>query len=268
MPARLLGKALAGVDEHEAQVGGRFTAASTAIDASLTRMPLAILDIAYPGLGLSGSASGSFTIATANGAAPTGKANVTIRRLSRAGLVLSSRPIDVGVAAVLSPDKLGLRAVIASAGKTIGRAKARFAPLGNGGLVAELLNAPLFAQVRYSGSADTLWRLTGSEIFDLSGPIAIGADIGGRATDPQIRGSIRAQNARLESAVTGMVISGLNVEARFSGPQLLFTRLSGATGDGGSIDGRGSVTFSGGRRLGAGSRWQSRHQPMVRGAYW
>ena len=39
----------------------------------------------------------------------------------------------------------------------IGRAQARFSPMGNGPLVAELLNAPMFAQLRYTGPADTLW---------------------------------------------------------------------------------------------------------------
>ena len=44
-----------------------------------------------------------------------------------------------------------MRAVAASEGKIIGRAQARFAPMGGGPLVAELMNAPLFAQLRYRG---------------------------------------------------------------------------------------------------------------------
>ena len=77
-----------------------------------------------------------------------------------------------------------MRAVAASDGAIVGRAQARFAPLGSGPLVAELMNAPLFAQLRYSGPADTLWRLTGSEVIDMSGPLAVGADIGGRLAEP------------------------------------------------------------------------------------
>ena len=217
------------------------------VHAQLNAMPLEVIDIINPGLDLSGTATGRLDYAWKGNR--SGRLDLKVRGLSRAGLVLSSRPIDVGVAAIINDGNAALRAVAVSEGKTVGRAQARFAPLGGGPLVAELMNAPLFAQLRYAGSADTLWRLTGSEIFDLSGPISIGADIGGRATDPQIRGSLRVQNGRLESPVTGMVLSGLNVEARFSGPQLLFTRLGGATTDGGSIDGRGSVTFSGGKTL-------------------
>ena len=64
-----------------------------------------------------------------------------------------------------------------------------------GPLVAELMNAPLFAQLRYAGPADTLWRLTGSEVIDMSGPLAVGADIGGRLANPEIRGSLKTPTA-------------------------------------------------------------------------
>ena len=65
-----------------------------------------------------------------------------------------------------------------------------------GPTLAALLNAPMRMQVRYQGPVDTLWRLSGVELFDLSGPIAIGADIGGRLVDPLIRGSLqRARRA-------------------------------------------------------------------------
>jgi translocation and assembly module TamB len=107
----------------------------------------------------------------------------------------------------------------------------------------------LFAQLRYAGPADTLWRLTGSEVIDMSGPLAVGADIGGRLADPVIRGSLRTQNARLESQVTGMVIDQVNADAHFSGPQLIFSKIAGQTSGGGSVSGSGSVTFSGGAAL-------------------
>ncbi len=247
----------------EAQVGGRFTAASTAIDASLTRMPLAILDIAYPGLGLSGSASGSFTIATANGAAPTGKANVTIRGLSRAGLVLSSRPIDVGVAAVLSPDKLGLRAVIASAGKTIGRAQAQLAPLGQGDLASRITNARLFGQLRYSGPADTLWRLTGVELFDLSGPVAIGADVVGTLANPTLRGVVQANGARIESATTGTVLTNVQATGRFGGSRLVIDRFGADAGKGGRVTGTGQFEFAAAAGIGLDLALQADKAVMI-----
>ncbi len=93
----------------------------------------------------------------------SGSLNLTVRGLSRSGLVLASQPIDLGIAAILTGDKAGLRATAVSNGQTIGRAQARFAPLGNGPVMAELMNAPLFAQLRYQGPAHTLWRVSGIE---------------------------------------------------------------------------------------------------------
>jgi translocation and assembly module TamB len=80
-----------------------------------------------------------------------------------------------------------------------------------------------------------------------AGPLAVGADIGGRWTNPVIRGSLRTQNGRLESQVTGMVITNVTSVARFVGPQLIFSQISGSTPGGGSVAGNGTVTFSGGR---------------------
>jgi translocation and assembly module TamB len=229
-----------------ATVSGR-SGSRPEVHAQVARMPLEVLDIAWPGLDLAGSATGRLDYAWKGNR--SGRLDLKVRGLSRAGLVLASKPIDVGIAAVVSGNQAGLRAIAASAGAIIGRAQARFAPMGGGPLVAELMNAPLLAQLRYTGPADTLWRLSGTEVIDLSGPLAVGADISGRLADPVIRGSLKTQNARLESAVTGMVITNLASQARFSGPQLIFSQISGATSGGGSVNGTGNVTFAGGKTL-------------------
>jgi translocation and assembly module TamB len=229
-----------------ATVSGR-SGSAPEVHAQLGGMPLEVLDLFWPNLDLSGSASGRVDYAWKSNR--SGRLDLKIRGLSRAGLVLASKPIDVGIAAAVNGNQAAMRAVAASDGAIVGRAQARFAPLGSGPLVAELMNAPLFAQLRYSGPADTLWRLTGSEVIDMSGPLAVGADIGGRLASPVIRGSLKTQDARLESQVTGMVIDKLAADARFSGPQLIFSQISGQTSGGGSISGSGSVTFSGGSAL-------------------
>jgi translocation and assembly module TamB len=229
-----------------ATVSGR-SGSRPEVHAQVMGMPLEVLDIAWPGMDLSGSATGRLDYAWKDSRA--GRLDLKVRGLSRAGLVLASKPIDVGIAAIVSGNQAGLRAVAASSGSVIGRAQARFSPMGGGPLVAELMNAPLFAQLRYVGPADTLWRLSGTEVIDLSGPLSVGADIGGRLSNPVIRGSLKTQGARLESAVTGMVVDQLSSEARFSGPQLIFSQISGKTSGGGSLSGNGNVTFSGGKTL-------------------
>jgi translocation and assembly module TamB len=230
--------------------GGRGTLSGRTGDrpelrADIERMPLQLLDIFWPKAGLGGMASGRVEYRWDG--QPTGSANLRVRGLTRAGLVLTSKPIDVGVNAVLNNGRAAMRAVAVSDGKTIGRAQARFAPLGRGPIVAELMNAPMLFQLRYAGPADTLWRLSGVEIFDLSGPVAIGADIGGRMVDPQIRGSIKADGARLESAVTGTVVEQVQANGRFNGSRLVFSGISGSMPGGGTLTGSGTVDFSGGK---------------------
>ena len=181
-----------------ATLAGRFGSGATELDAGLERMPLAVLDILSPGLGLGGAASGKLAYRLAAGAtAPTGRADLIVRGLTRSGLVLSSKPVDVGIAAVLSADAAVARAVVASGGRTIGRAQGRIAPLAaTGDLIDRIGAAPLFGQLRYDGPADILWRLTGVETVDLSGPVAIGADLAGTLNAPVIRGSWRQRAPR------------------------------------------------------------------------
>jgi translocation and assembly module TamB len=230
--------------------GGRGTLAGRTgsrpeLRADIEAMPLQLLDIVWPKAGLGGIASGHVEYRWDG--QPSGRANLRVRGLTRAGLVLASKPIDVGLNAVLDGGKAAMRAVALSDGKTIGRAQARFSPLGRGPIVAELMNAPMLLQLRYAGPADTLWRLSGVEIFDLSGPVSIGADISGRLVDPQIRGSLRSNGARIESAVTGTVVEQINAAGVFNGSRLVLRQIGGTTPGGGSVSGSGVVDFSGGK---------------------
>lgn len=233
----------------EAKLAGRFDRDATEIQASLTRMPLAVLDIGYPGLGLGGTATGTLTIRQAMGA-PTGKADLTIRGLTRAGLVLNSRPIDMGVAGVLSADRLGVRAVMASGGKIIGRGQALIVPGGASDWASRMQGGRLIAQLRYAGPADTLWRLTGVEMFDLSGPVAIGADVTGSLGQPVIRGAVKAVGARIESATTGTVLTDVQASGRFGGSRLVIDRFAAQAGKDGRVSGTGQFDFAAAKGVG------------------
>ncbi len=220
------------------------TGSNPEIHAEIASLPLQLFDIGWPGLGLDGTASGRIDYRWAG--RPSGRADLKVRGLTRSGLVLTSEPIDLALVAVLNGNQAALRAVAGSGGKVIGRAQARFAPLAPGPTAAALLNAPMKLQLRYNGPAGTLWRMTGVELFDLTGPVQIGADIGGTMVNPQLRGAIRAQGARLESAVTGTVISDLALAGRFEGSRLALQSISGKTRDEGSITGSGTVDLAGG----------------------
>lgn len=233
------------------KLSGLFAAVSAELDATLAAVPMSLFDIAAPDLGLGGAASGRIQYRAPADGPPSGAVDLTIRGLTRSSLVLTSRPIDLGVKAALNGSQAAARLVAASEGRVIGRAQARLAPLPAGGTLGDRLSgAPLFAQVRYAGPADTLWRLTGIQQFDLSGPVAIAADIGGRLLDPRIRGSLRSTDARLESATSGTVLTNVAASGRFDGSRLVIERMTATAGQGGGVTGTGSFDF--GRPRGVG----------------
>ncbi|WP_419825788.1 translocation/assembly module TamB domain-containing protein [Sphingomonas sp.] len=246
-------------------LSGRFGGPSTAFDTTLNAVPLTVLDMLKPGLGLGGAASGKLAFArAAPDAAPTARADLTVRGLTRAGLVLSSRPVDLGLAAALTADGAAMRAVAASGGRTIGRAQAQLRPLASGGSVVDrLMRAPLFAQFRYAGPVDTPWRLTGIETIDLSGPVAIGADVGGTAARPLIRGSLSTQAMRLESSTTGTVITGIRAAGRFDGSRLVVDRFIGATPGDGQLSGRAAFDFAAAHGLGMDIALDASHAMLL-----
>jgi translocation and assembly module TamB len=228
-------------------LAGSLAPAETRLAASLSAIPLSAFDILKPDLGLDGSVTGRIDYRRGAGELPAGTATLTVRGLSRAALLLSSQPIDLGVNAVLGNGRAGIRAVAAGGGRTIGRAQARLAPVRTDLDIADaLLAAPLVGQLRYTGPADTLWRLSGIRQFDLAGPVAIAADVTGSLADPAIRGSLRLSKARLESATTGTVLADLNASGRFAGSRLAVEEFAAAAGDG-RVSGTGSFDFGAAR---------------------
>lgn len=225
----------------QASLFGQIGGSATEVEASIQRIPLSVLDIVAPDLAFGGYATGRFSYRLPRGGRlPVGDANLMIRGLTRSGLVLSSRPIDLGITARLSETAFAMRAIAVSEGKAIGRAQARIGSLTPEGTIVERLSrAPIFAQLRYNGPADTLWRLTGVESIDLSGPIAIGADVSGVTNDPRIKGSLQASNARIESAITGTLIDRIRATGQFGGSVLRIDSFAGNTPGGGTISGNG-----------------------------
>ncbi|API61011.1 hypothetical protein BSL82_07315 [Tardibacter chloracetimidivorans] len=218
------------------------------VDAKLNDIGLSMLNLFNPELGLSGRASGTISYSqAARGQLPKGRVALTVRNLSRAGLALTSTPFDLGVAALLDGRVGALRGVIRSKGQIVGRAQGRITPIPGDAedpLLERLFAAPLFAQLRYNGPAEALWRLTGIETLDVSGPAAIAADIGGRFGEPEIRGVFRTSAARVESRVIGAVANQIKAEGRFNGSRLVIPRFTGVTPNKGSVSGNAVIELS------------------------
>lgn len=245
------------------QFSGELGGPSTRIEARLDRLPLSLLDIYNEELGFGGVATGTLSYSRPRSAVPTGRAELRIRQLTRSGLAMSSQPVDVGVNAVLNPASAIARAIIVKDGKTVGRAQARLSPLSDGYFFDRLSNAPLFAQLRYNGPADTLWRLTNVETFDLSGPAAIGFDATGTLANPLIRGSVVTDNARLTSPVTGMVLTGIKTRGSFDGSRLVLSSFSGVSPGGGSVTGSGSFDLSATAGIGIDLKLQAENAVLL-----
>ncbi len=232
----------------KARVSGLFGDRSTAFDVTVQNMPLAIVDIVSPGLGLGGVANGNVSYSLPANGAPAGRADLKIKGLTRSGLVLSSLPIDMGVAATLKGTSAGVRMIAVAGGKEIGRAQARLTGRTSGGLMDRFADAQIFGQIRYNGGADALWRLSGVETLDVAGPIALGADVTGRVNDPIIRGSLRTSNGRIESPATGMVLTGVSASGRFGqDSKLVFDNFSATAGKDGRISGSGVIDLASAR---------------------
>ncbi|HZU64151.1 MAG TPA: translocation/assembly module TamB domain-containing protein, partial [Novosphingobium sp.] len=208
-------------------------------------MPLSLGDVVFADMGLSGRATGLFNWTQQREQMPEANAELMIKGLSRAGLTTTSRPVDVALVGRLEKTALQLRARAAQGGQQNGRLQARVDNLPEQGTLAERLAAGrLFAQLRYGGPADALWRLMALNDLDLSGPVDLAADITGSLRDPLIRGSLAGDDLRLQGPQMGMDITHMATRASFDGSRLVFARLAGKTAGNGEVSGSGMVDFT------------------------
>lgn len=223
---------------------GHVLGGPTRLKLEMADMPLSLADIAVADLGLGGTASGVVDY-NADGTAPQAQARLVVKGLTRSGLVLTSRPVDLYLVAALDAGAFETKAVIEEKGTTRGRMQARISGLPQGGSLAERLRSgQLFGQLRYNGPADALWRLTGVEVFDLTGPVAVAADVSGSLDNPQVRGSMASQDMRLQSPLTGSDVRKVTMRGSFAGSRLTLASFTGVTPNGGRISGSGTVDLS------------------------
>jgi len=232
------------------QLGAYLGTQSSHVDASLSRIPLALLDLVNSDLGLGGTADGTLVYDQPRGGVPSGTLSLRVHGLTRSGLAISSAPIDLGLNAMLDDKRGAARAIISEGGTVIGRAQALLTPFGQGTLMERLNAAPLQAQISYGGSADTLWRLANIELLSLGGQVTISAEAHGTLADPQIAGTVSARDASLQSPATGMALSHVTATGTFSGDQLRFSNLAGQTAGNGKVSGTAAFTFSSERGIG------------------
>ncbi|MGX7896735.1 translocation/assembly module TamB domain-containing protein [Tsuneonella sp. HG222] len=212
---------------------------------SLSKMPLSLIDAVGGDLGIGGTISGIIEGRSGAGGVPVGEARVMVDGLSRSGLLLTSRPIDLALVARLDPTLLQVRAVMQDDGGIKGRLQGRIANLASsGGLFRRLQDGDLRAQLRYSGPADALWRLAALDTLDLTGTLNVAADATGTLRNPQVRGTLAGDALRVQSVLTGTDIRQVRARGRFSGSRLQLTSFAGTAPNGGKVSGSGTIDLS------------------------
>lgn len=225
---------------------GRFGGDDLQLGLQLSSMPLSLLDITGADLGLGGTISGLVNYGRGPDGLPRADARVMVDDLSRSGLVLSSKPVDLALVANLSASELTARAVFRNEDIQRGRLQARITGLPSGNDLVERLRAGrLFAQLRYQGAAESLWRLAAIEAFDITGPVSIGADATGTIANPLVRGAVSSENLRIRSALSGTDIRSVRMSGTFTGSRLAIRSFAGKSDNGGDISGSGTVDLAG-----------------------
>lgn len=224
---------------------GLFAGSTNELHLALANMPLSLAEAVLGEVGLGGRISGLIDYRTQRAAPPVAEFKVRVAGLTRSGLTLTSRPMDLALTGALMPDRLEVRAIASEGGQVRGRLQGRVTGFAReGSLAVRIQNGALFAQLRYAGPADALWRLAALETFDLTGPIAVAADLTGTAASPAIRGSLEGSGLELQSTLTGARVTGLAARGSFAGSRLVLSSISGRTDGGGSIAGSGTFDFS------------------------
>ena len=239
--------------------------ADTRLTADLAGIQLD--DLAAVGaLDMRGGVSGHADLVLPAQGLPQGNLRLLVSRFSRAGLGVSSLPVEIEAAAALRGTQGAARAFIRREGKVLAAMQAALPSIpGDAATPAmeRLLAAPLSGQVRLQAPAEALWPLAGVTALDLRGPIAAAASIGGHLGEPQVQGTLTARGARLEAAALGTTITALDLDGRFDGPSLTITRVAGRAGDG-SLTGAGRVSYTADGGLSADLKAQLTNALMIK----
>jgi len=225
---------------------GTFGGGTSELELKVSRMPLRLLDLAGADLGLGGRLTGVIDYRQAGREPPTARARGRIDRFSRAGLVLSSKPINVLGVVDLRADRLSAAARLFEGDVRRGDLTVAINGLGpDGALTDRLMRGRLDARLAFHGAAETLWRLAAVEAFDLAGPVRIAARATGTLADPRITGTVASDDLTVQSALTGTRVTKVTARGRFAGSRLELVRFAAQTAGSGTISGSGTVDLGG-----------------------
>jgi len=221
-------------------LAGRF-GRQTAMQARFKDFDLAIANMAAAGLGISGKATGTLDFAQNGYAFPAATTRLAISDFRRSSLTAVSDPVSMAIEGKLSSAGGDMRGLIRRGNAALGRFVATLAPPGPGANWSEQLrSAPLGGGIRYAGPADVLFSFAGLADQQLTGPIAVAADFGGRLTAPRLNGLVRANALTYENETFGTRVTQMRLDGRFTNDRLDLRDFSGRAGDG-TVQASGTV---------------------------
>ncbi|WP_294339860.1 translocation/assembly module TamB domain-containing protein [uncultured Sphingomonas sp.] len=229
-------------DQGSLRLAGRY-GNGIELQSRLDRMDLSIANAFVPGIGLGGQASGSLDFRQPTGASfPQADAKLRITNFTRSSLASVSTPVNIVFAGRLLPDGGDARAIIQRGTTTVGRLVATLRPLppGSGSWTTRLMSAPLSGGIRYNGPAGVLFSFAGFAGQQLSGPIGVATDFGGRVSSPQLTGVVRASNLTYDNETYGTRLTNMRINGRFTIDRFELTDMAAQAGEG-TVSAQGTV---------------------------
>ena len=208
--------------------------AGSALDlrAAMAALPLSALDLAAPGLGLSGVADGETTI-EGTPDEPSGDWRVRLKGLS----ALQTRNAALPALDVVGTGRFGAGRTSLDVAVNAGGDSA-FRVTGSAPLTADrALDVKIAGKLDASLANSTL-SVSGRHV---AGALAIDLRVQGTVAKPRAEGSLSLSNASFSDDLTGLKIASISGLIVANGDALRIDRLNGTTPNGGTIGATGQV---------------------------
>lgn len=218
--------------------GGSITLSGRAGDAldiraQIARLPLALAEIASPGLGLQGQVDVDATV-TGSAADPGGKFSVKLSGAKMAGLNTAGLPpVDATVDGTLGGQRVNVNGRV-TAGRGLRLDLQGAVPMGAGAM-----SASAKGQVDLAMFNDFL----GAGADRISGPLALDVKVEGTPEKPQASGTVTLRNGSYQNSQYGVRLQNIDMTINGAGDRFQLASLSAKTPGGGTISGNGSVTL-------------------------
>ncbi|ESQ86852.1 hypothetical protein ABAC460_21790 [Asticcacaulis sp. AC460] len=239
------------MEQGRMDLAGRF-GEKLQMQARLHNIDLSVVNLFSNDLGVAGRAEGSVEFAQVGGGFPTARLALKIDDFSRTSAAVVSTPVDMTVDAQLNPNRSAasnyVRAVVRQAGNVVGRVNADLTPSGDARWVEALMDSGLSGGVRYNGPAAVPFSLAGLPRQNLTGAVAVAADMSGRLRQPRLNGVIKGTSLTYDNETFGTRITSLAVDGRFTNDRLELTKLTGRAGAG-TVSGSGWLSLAAEQRF-------------------